>query len=257
MNNEETMIMQPKNEAKKSVETTNTATPKETKKEEQKNNTTAKVAATAAAGVFGGAAGGAASVAAANMMDNQEPVEEEVKAEVAAEAKPAPKAEPSPVVEEKTEESDEIIGDPDEPQEPDYSGNEGSDPVVQGPEPQPTGNEGDDAHEVQVLGVYENGEGQELVILTDGERGGAVLDATGNGEGDLLWVDGSDGSTPDGMMQEGEVIDITEQHIQMSQYEDAYLAQQQEQMQQEHETFAYNADDQQDYNNDAPDLSFA
>lgn len=252
MNNEETMIMQPKNEAKKSVETTNTATPKETKKEEQKSNTTAKVAATATAGVFGGAAGGAASVAAANMMDKQEPVEEEVKAEVVAEAKPEPK------VEEKAE-TEEILVTVDENGETDYTGNAGADPVAQNttPEPQPTGNEGDDAHEVQVLGVYENGEGQELIILTDGERGGAVLDATGNGEGDLLWVDGSDGSTPDGMMQEGEVIDITEQHIQMSQYEDAYLAQQQEQMQQEHETFAYNADEQQDYNNDAPDLSFA
>ena len=37
----------------------------------------------------------------------------------------------------------------------------------------------------------------------------------------------------------------------MADYQQAYLAQQQEQMQQEHDTFAYNAsDDQQDYNND-------
>ena len=43
----------------------------------------------------------------------------------------------------------------------------------------------------------------------------------------------------------------------MSQFEEAYLAQQQdEQMLQEHDTIAYDTHDQQDYNNDA-DLTFA
>lgn len=255
MNNEETIIMQPKNN-EKAQQIQSVETPKQ---EEKKSGNGKKVAAMTGAAVFGGAAGGAGTAAAANMFNKEQEEEQEQEVKVEEDTPTATTtAKPEPKVEEKVE-TEEIPVTVDENGETDYTGNAGADPVTQNPTstPQPTGNDGSDAHEVQVLGVYENGEGQELVILTDGERGGAVLDATGNGEGDLLWVDGSDGSTPDGMMQEGEVIDITEQHIQMSQYEDAYLAQQQEQMQQEHETFAYNADDQQDYNNDAPDLSFA
>ena len=251
MNNEETIIMQPQNN-NQAQQVQNVDTPKQ---EEQKSGNGKKVAAMTGAAVFGGAAGGAGTAAAANMLNKEQTEEQEQEVKVDEDtptttttAKPGPKAE------EKIE-TEEIPVTVDENGETDYTGNAGADPVAQNPtpEPQPTGNEGGDAHEVQVLGVYENGEGQEMAILTDGETVAAVLDANGDGEANVIGVD----ENMNGQLEEGEIYDISDQHISMSQYEDAYLAQQQEQIQQEHETFAYNADDQQDCNNDAPDLSFA
>ena len=251
MNNEETIIMQPQNN-NQAQQVQNVDTPKQ---EEQKSGNGKKVAAMTGAAVFGGAAGGAGTAAAANMLNKEQTEEQEQEVKVDEDtptttttAKPGPKAE------EKIE-TEEIPVTVDENGETDYTGNAGADPVTQNPTstPQTTGNAGSDAHEVQVLGVYENGEGQEMAILTDGETVAAVLDANGDGEANVIGID----ENMNGQLEEGEIHDISDQHISMSQYEDAYLAQQQEQMQQEHETFAYNADDQQDYNNDAPDLSFA
>ena len=251
MNSEETIIMQPQNN-NQAQQVQNVDTPKQ---EEKKSGNGKKVAAMTGAAVFGGAAGGAGTAAAANMLNKEQTEEQEQEVKVDEDtptttttAKPGPKAE------EKIE-TEEIPVTVDENGETDYTGNAGADPVAQNPtpEPQPTGNEGGDAHEVQVLGVYENGEGQEMAILTDGETVAAVLDANGDGEANVIGVD----ENMNGQLEEGEIYDISDQHISMSQYEDAYLAQQQEQIQQEHETFAYNADDQQDCNNDAPDLSFA
>ena len=251
MNSEETIIMQPQNN-NQAQQVQNVDTPKQ---EEKKSGNGKKVAAMTGAAVFGGAEGAAGTAAAANMLNKEQTEEQEQEVKVDEDtptttttAKPGPKAE------EKIE-TEEIPVTVDENGETDYTGNAGADPVAQNPtpEPQPTGNEGGDAHEVQVLGVYENGEGQEMAILTDGETVAAVLDANGDGEANVIGVD----ENMNGQLEEGEIYDISDQHISMSQYEDAYLAQQQEQIQQEHETFAYNADDQQDYNNDAPDLSFA
>lgn len=246
MSNEETKIIQPKNEAKKSVETTKTEAPKETKKD----NTTAKVAATAAAGVFGGAAGGAASVAAATILnaDEQEEVVEEVQAE---ESVAAVKPESAAEVKE-----EEIAITPEETQEPDYTGNEGADPVVEPqpqpepePEPTPTSNE-EPEQEVQILGVYERtteeGVHQEMAVITNGEEVAAVLDVTGDGEADIIAID----ENRNGEFEEGEVHDISEQHVGMEQFEQQYLAQQEMEAEQQ-ETFSYTAQEESDYNNDA------
>ena len=251
MNSEETIIMQPQNN-NQAQQVQNVDTPKQ---EEQKSGNGKKVAAMTGAAVFGGAAGGAGTAAAANMLNKEQTEEQEQEVKVDEDTPTTTTtAKPEPKAEEKIE-TEEIPVTVDENGETDYTGNAGADPVAQNPtpEPQPTGNEGGDAHEVQVLGVYENGEGQEMAILTDGETVAAVLDANGDGEANVIGVD----ENMNGQLEEGEIYDISDQHISMSQYEDAYLAQQQEQIQQEHETFAYNADDQQDYNNDAPDLSFA
>ena len=251
MNNEETIIMQPQNN-NQAQQVQNVNTPKQ---EEKKSGSGKKVAAMTGAAVFGGAAGGAGTAAAANMLNKEQTEEQEQEVKVDEDTPTTTTtAKPEPKAEEKIE-TEEIPVTVDENGETDYTGNAGADPVAQNPtpEPQPTGNEGGDAHEVQVLGVYENGEGQEMAILTDGETVAAVLDANGDGEANVIGVD----ENMNGQLEEGEIYDISDQHISMSQYEDAYLAQQQEQIQQEHETFAYNADDQQDYNNDAPDLSFA
>lgn len=246
MNNEETIIMQPQNTqnnkaAESKNETKNEANNTKEVKNEGKGNTAQKVGATIAAGVGGGAIGGGAAAYAANQM-NEEPVEEEVKVETAPE--PA-KPEPTPQPEEPKEE--EIIVEPDDTVEPDYPGYGGADPVVNEPQPQQTGDEG--GQEIQVLGVYENEEGQEMAVLTDGETIAAVVDTTGDDEANIIWVDGSDGSPVDGVVQEGEIHDISDQHIGMEQFEQEYLAQQQMEMEQQ-DTFAYNAADETDYNND-------
>ena len=251
MNSEETIIMQPQNN-NQAQQVQNVDTPKQ---EEKKSGNGKKAAAMTGAAVFGGAAGGAGTAAAANMLNKEQTEEQEQEVKVDEDTPPTTTtAKPEPKAEEKIE-TEEIPVTVDENGETDYTGNAGADPVTQNPTstPQPTGNEGSDAHEVQVLGVYENGEGQEMAILTDGETVAAVLDANGDGEANVIGID----ENMNGQLEEGEIYDISDQHISMSQYEDAYLAQQQEQIQQEHETFAYNADDQQDCNNDAPDLSFA
>lgn len=233
MNKEETMIMPPANS--KAEDTTKETAPKSDKKE----NTGKKVAATAAAGVFGGAAGGAGSVAAADAykdMMTEEEVEEQVEETVEeSQPQPAPKVEPETV---------EVI-----PEEgPDYTGAQNADPLVQEPEPVQTSNTSD-TPEVQVLGVYErtteDGTHQELAILTNGEEVAAVLDATGDGEANLIAVD----ENHDGEFQEGEIHDVSDMHVDMSMYEQAYVAQQQEMEQ--HDTFDYAASDETDYNNDA------
>lgn len=240
MNNEETQIILPKNEAKKSAETPKIEDPKETKKD----NTTAKVAATAAAGVFGGATGGAASVAATTILnaDEQEEVVEEVQAE-----EPVAAVKPQPVAEVKEEE---IAITPEKTQEPDYTGNEGADPVVEPqPEPTPASNE-EPEQEVQILGVYERtteeGVHQEMAVITNGEEVAAVLDVTGNGEADIIAID----ENRNGEFEEGEVHDISEQHVGMEQFEQQYLAQQEMEAEQQ-ETFSYTAQEESDYNNDA------
>lgn len=247
MNSEDTIIMQPQNTqnnkaAESKNETKNEVNNTKEVKNEGKGNTAQRVGATIAAGVGGGAIGGGAAAYAANQM-NEEPVEEEVKVEPAPE--PAPQPEPTPQPEEPKEE--EIPVTIDETQEPDYTNQNGANPVVDEPQPQQTGDEG--GQEIQVLGVYENEEGQEMAVLTDGETVAAVVDTTGDDEANIIWVDGSDGSPADGVVQEGEIHDISDQHIGMEQFEQEYLAQQQMEMEQQ-DTFAYNAADETDYNND-------
>lgn len=247
MNNEETIIMQPQNNSEKAQQTTTNV---ESPKEEKKTNSGAKVGATVAAATIGGFAGGAGTAAAADLYNGAD--EEEIEAKVD-DVQETPAAAVTSAKHETKAESEEIPVTVDENGEADYTGHAGADPVAENPQPTPVSNDSD---EVQVLGVYENEDGQEAAVLTDGQEIAVVLDATGNGEADQLWVDGNHNEEVD----EGEVYDVTDQHISMSQYEEAYLAQQQEMEQQEQmqqETFAINADDQQDYNNDAPDLSFA
>lgn len=243
MNNEETIIMQPQNTqnnkaAESKNETKNEANNTKEVKNEGKGNTAQRVGATIAAGVGGGAIGGGAAAYAANQM-NEEPVEEEVKVEPAPE--PAPQPEPTPQAEEPKEE--EIIVEPDDTVEPDYPGYGGADPVVNEPQPQQTGDEG--GQEIQVLGVYENEEGQEMAVLTDGETIAAVVDTTGDGDANIIAVD----ENHNGQFEEGEIHDITPDHLSMEPLEQEYLAQQQMEMEQQ-DTFAYNAADETDYNND-------
>lgn len=232
MNDEKTIIMQPKAKAEESA--------KKAKDNKPESNTVRMAAATAAAGVFGGAVGGASSVAAANFIHDieQEEIETPAEEELIAEATPAPAA--------KAEEEIAIVAE----EEADYTNNNGANPVVEEPEAI-AASDTTSSNEVQVLGVYErtteDGTYQEMAIMTNGEEYAVILDADGDGEADVLGVD----MNHNGELDEGEICDISDQHVSMTVYEQEYLAQQQMEMEMEQQdTFAYEASDETDYDND-------
>lgn len=248
MNNEETIIMKPQN-SNKAEQTENVETT------EKKSNKGKKVAATAAAAVMGGVVGSGATYAATTMLHDKEA--EEQKQEDEAQTTEEPKKEQQ--TEAPKEEEVAVKVDAEESAEPDYTGTHHADPVTPNPEVHAAVDEtsNSDTNEVQVLGVYEaqgeNGQTMQAAVLTNGEDVAAVIDVDGDCVADVLAVDENHNQQID----EGEVYDLSNEHVQMADYQQAYLAQQQEQMQQEHDTFAYNAsDDQQDYNNDV-DPTFA
>ena len=114
-----------------------------------------------------------------------------------------------------------------------------------------------DNNEVQVLGVYEQtgdqGQTMEAAVVNIGGEAVAIVDQTGNGIADIAVCDANHNQ----VIEEGEVIDISSDQIQMSTIEDQYVAQQQQEQMQQEDTFAYNAsDDQSDYTNDV-DPQFA
>lgn len=250
MNNEETIVMKPQNNNKaeqtQSIETT-----------EKKSNKGKKVAATAAASVMGGAVGGA-TYAGTEMLYDKE-AEEQKSEEAQTAEEPVVDIEEPQKAHHNESHKEEVAAkvDEDASVEPDYTNHEGADPVTPNPEVHATVDETDNGNinEVQVLGVYEaqgeNGQTMQAAVLTNGEEVAAVVDIDGDGVADALLVDENHNQQID----EGEVYDLSNNHVQMSDYQDAYLAQQQ--MQQEHDTFAYNAneDQQQDYDNDA-DLQY-
>lgn len=129
--------------------------------------------------------------------------------------------------------------------EHDYTNHHGADPISENPASE---------EDVQILGVYErdvDGVHQELVVLTDGEDVAAVMDVNGSGEADVLVSDVNHNQE----IEENEVLDISDQHIQMSSFEEAYVEQQSETEQMEIEmeqaSFDYNAPEEVDLNNDA------
>ena len=268
MNNEETIIIQPKNNQQ---EQQDTKTPIQN---EKATGNSKEVAAMTGAAVFGGAAGGA--TATTLFKQGQEEQEKEAPVE-----KVAPVAEEIPVKKEastitatpkheaKVEEVEIVdtkvipitVG---EPEEMDYTGNEGADPVVEDPtpevpisEPQAVSNEGSEPNEVEVIGVFQ-AEGQPTAVLTIGDEVITLIDTNGNGEADVL-VHDKDGNYS---ISEGEEIDISRILTPMTTSEEANPPQQEElmlqeeQMLQEQDTFTNDTHDQQDYNNDA-DLTFA
>lgn len=255
MNNEETIIMQPQNnkkaeEVKNTVETP--ATPSsEPVKEEKKVGKGKKIAATVAAAGLGTGAGVAGTMVADNLLGGEEEVEveavEETVAPVAeAKPEPEPESEPEPIVEEKEEIVENV---PEDETEPDYPQANGADPVT--PQPTPTNNAGgEEGGEVVVLGIEEgyteDGTHVEAAYLTDGETIAAVVDYDGDGEANIIAID----ENVNGQIEENEIYDIAEQHVEMDAFEQQYLAQQQMAEQEQQDTFAYNASDETDYNND-------
>lgn len=226
MNNEETIIAHSENHEQ------NTRTQKENKK----NSNGKTIAAAAASATLGGVAGGAGTAAAMNYYnaktEENEPQEQEQEQEqVEAHTAEAPKTAEAPRTESKPSapsvtEDDEAITPVHHDPEPDHTAAPINVNHTITDEGQPTAPEGEQA-EVQVLGVYEHvtedNVQQTAAVLTDGTEVAVVVDVTGNGMADVLAVDNNHNNQID----DGEVVDISDQDISMRVIEQAYLEQQQ------------------------------
>ncbi len=249
MNNEETIIMQPQNNGK-AKQTANTESSERANKVSKGDK-----AATAAAAMVGGAVGSGATYAATTMLHDKETEEQKLETPANEELVVTATEEPQKEQHKGAAPKEEVVAkvDADETAEADYTGNNGADPVTPNPEVHAAVDDtnGNGTNEVQVLGVYEaqgdQGQTMQAAVLTNGEDVAAVVDLDGDGVADVLVVDENHNLQID----EGEVYDLSNEHVQMADYQQAYLAQQQE-----HETFVYNADNEQtDYDNDV-DLQY-
>ena len=266
MNNEETIVMKTQNKAQQTINT-------ETSESIENTDNGKIVTATAAAAAMGGALGNSATYAATTMLHDKEAEEQNTEDKVQTTEESVDIATEEPVATVTEEPVDAVVEEPqkthhaeaskenatvkantEESADLDYTGNHGADPVTPNAEIHTSIDEtgSNETNEVQVLGIYESrgedGQTMQAAILTNGEDVAAVIDVDGDGVADVLAVDENHNLQID----EGEVYDLSNEHVQMADYQQAYLAQQQEQMQQEHDTFVYNSnEDQPDYNNDA------
>lgn len=255
MNNEETIVMKPqynnKAEQTEKVEATTA----------QKSNKVKQIVTTAAAGIVGGVVGAGAAYAADGMNHGKE-IEEQKPED---EAQPADEAQTAEVSNASTAEASqdeqqvepqveavEAKVDDTASEGPDYTNLNNANPVTPNPEVEAVADESsnDDANGVQVLGVYdvpgENGQNMQAAVLTNGEEYAVVADIDGDGVADVLGVDENHTQ----QIEEYEVYDISNECVQMSNFQNAVDY---EQQQQEQETFVYNANDDlsEDYNNHA------
>lgn len=256
MNNEETIVMKPqynnKAEQTEKVEATTA----------QKSNKVKQIVTTAAAGIVGGVVGAGAAYAADGMNHGKEIEEQKPEDEV---QKPADEAQTAEVSNASTAETSqdeqqvepqveavEAKADDTASEGPDYTNLNNANPVTPNPEVEAVVDESsnDDANGVQVLGVYdvpgENGQNMQAAVLTNGEEYAVVADIDGDGVADVLGVDENHTQ----QIEEYEVYDISNECVQMSNFQNAVDY---EQQQQEQETFVYNANDDlsEDYNNHA------
>lgn len=249
MNNEETIVMKPQNNNKaeqtENVETTTA----------QKSNKVKPIVTTAAAGIVGGVVGAGAAYAADGMshgkeIEEQKPEDEAQTAEVS-NASTAEASQDKQQVEPQVE-AVETKADDTASEGPDYTNLNNANPMTPNPEVEAVVDESsnDDANGVQVLGVYdvpgENGQNTQAAVLTNGEEYAVVADIDGDGVADVLGVDENHTQ----QIEEYEVYDISNECVQMSNFQNAVDY---EQQQQEQETFVYNANDDlsEDYNNHA------
>lgn len=249
MNNEETIVMKPQNNNKaeqtENVEATTA----------QKSNKVKQIVTTAAAGIVGGVVGAGAAYAADGMnhgkeIEEQKPADEAQTAEVS-NASTVEASQDKQQVEPQVE-AVETKADDTASEGPDYTNLNNANPMTPNPEVEAVVDESsnDDANGVQVLGVYdvpgENGQNTQAAVLTNGEEYAVVADIDGDGVADVLGVDENHTQ----QIEEYEVYDISNECVQMSNFQNAVDY---EQQQQEQETFVYNANDDlsEDYNNHA------
>lgn len=269
MNNEETIIMQPQsgnnpkaNQATMAAEPN--AKPKKTRGK--------RSAAMAGAAVAGAAVGSGATLGVEAVVDDSNNDQEENNAQTAetqtdnaaesqeveavADTQDGIETEQPQYVSEAPRDVNATVEDVASNGESDYTGHGGDNFVTQDDDPnlQTASDDGMGVHDdqLQVLGVYdvqnEDGSMMQTATITDGHYIGAVIDADYDGTADTVIVDYNQNQ----QIEEGEVFDVSNENIQMQDFQDAHVAQQQDMMQQEQEHLAYNAsDDQPDYCNNA------
>lgn len=268
MNNEETIIMQPQsgNNPKTNQATTAAEPNVKPKKTRGKGG-----AAMAGAAVAGAAVGSGATLGVEAVVDDSNNDQEENNAQTAetqtdnaaesqeveavADTQDGIETEQPQYVSEAPRDVNATVEDVAPNGENDYTGHGGGNFVAQDdPNLQTASDDGMGVHDdqLQVLGVYdvqnEDGSMMQTATITDGHYIGAVIDADYDGTADAVIVDYNQNQ----QIEEGEVFDVSNENIQMQDFQDAHVAQQQDMMQQEQEHLAYNAsDDQPDYCNNA------
>lgn len=264
MNNEETIIMQPQSgNTPKANQTTPAAEPNaKPKKARGKRAAAVAGAAVAGAAVGSGATLGVEAVIDESNNDNAQTAEtqtdnaaEQQEVEAVADPQDGIETEQPQYVSEAPRDVNATVEDVASNGESDYTGHGGDNIVAQDdPYLHTSSDDGMGVHDnqIQVLGVddvqNEDGSMMQAAVITDGHYIGAVIDADYDGTADAVIVDYNQNQ----QIEEGEVFDVSNENIQMQDFQDAHVAQQQDMMQQEQEHLAYNAsDDQPDYCNNA------
>lgn len=273
MNNEETIIMQPQSgNNPKANQTTPAAEPNAKPKKARGK----RAAAVAGAAVAGAAVGSGATLGVEAVIDESNNDQEENNTQTAeaqtdnaaeqqeveataetqeADTQDTVETEQPQYVSEAPRDVNATVDDVASNGENDYTGHGGDNIVAQeDPYLQTASDDGMGVHDnqIQVLGVYdvqnEDGSMMQAAAITDGHYIGAVIDVDYDGTADTVAVDYNQNQ----QIEEGEVFDVSNENIQMQDFQDAHVAQQQDMMQQEQEQLAYNAsDDQPDYCNNA------
>lgn len=268
MNNEETIIMQPQSGNNPKV---NQATPATEPNAKPKRTRGKRGAAMAGAAVVGAAVGSGVTLGVEAVVDESNNDQEEnntqtaeaqtdnaaeqQEVEATAETQDTVETEQPHYVSEAPRDVNATVDDVASNGENDYTGLGGDNFVAQeDPYLQTASDDGMGVHDnqLQVLGVYdvqnEDGSMMQTATITDGHYIGAVIDVDHDGTADTVIVDYNQNQ----QIEEGEVFDVSNENIQMQDFQDAHVAQQQDMMQQEQEHLAYNAsDDQPDYCNNA------
>lgn len=268
MNNEETIIMQPQSGNNPKA---NQAAPAAEPNAKPKKTRGKRSAAMAGAAVAGAAVGSGATLGVEAVVDDSNNDQEENNAQTAetqtdnaaeqqeveavADTQDGIETEQPQYVSEAPRDVNATVEDVASNGESDYTGHGGDNIVAQeDPNLQTASDDGMGVHDdqLQVLGVYdvqnEDGSMMQTATITDGHYIGAVIDADYDGTADAVIVDYNQNQ----QIEEGEVFDVSNENIQMQDFQDAHVAQQQDMMQQEQEHLAYNAsDDQPDYCNNA------
>lgn len=268
MNNEETIIMQPQSGNNPKA---NQAAPAAEPNAKPKKTRGKRSAAMAGAAVVGAAVGSGATLGVEAVVDDSNNDQEENNAQTAetqtdnaaeqqeveavADTQDGIETEQPQYVSEAPRDVNATVEDVASNGESDYTGHGGGNFVAQDdPNLQTASDDGLGVYDdqLQVLGVYdvqnEDGSMMQTATITDGHYIGAVIDADYDGTADAVIVDYNQNQ----QIEEGEVFDVSNENIQMQDFQDAHVAQQQDMMQQEQEHLAYNAsDDQPDYCNNA------
>lgn len=267
MNNEETIIMQPQSGNNPKANQATTAAEPNAKPKKTRGK---RSAAMAGAAVAGAAVGSGATLGVEAVVDDSNNDQEENNAQTAetqtdnaaesqeveavADTQDGIETEQPQYVSEASRDVNATAEDVASNGESDYTGHGGGNFVAQDdPYLQTACDDGMGVHDdqIQVLGVddvqNEDGSMMQAAVITDGHYIGAVIDVDHDGTADIVAVDHNQNQ----QIEEDEVFDVSNENIQMQDFQDAHVAQQ-DMMQQEQEHLAYNAsDDQPDYCNNA------